>query len=265
MSQMISLVAATRLEKAAADNGFDLELPEAGDWMAFASSQTPLHIWLTALNVPEPGGYLAALPRRDVLHALSAHGTDYTTSLPGTAVGVRRVDDIPALHRLLRRAFQLARTLPDELLHDFDKATARMPRATEAERWSVQRVGQDIFRRGLLEYWDGHCALTGLAIPELLRASHIKPWADCPSDLERLDVFNGLLLAPQLDAAFDSGFMTIACDGSVMVSDALSDDARALLGLNQPLRIRDLRPQHERYLTWHRARVFRKTYGLPPP
>ena len=265
MSQMISLVAATRLEKAAADNGFDLELPGAGEWLAFASSQTPLHIWLTALNAPEPGGYLVALPRRDVLHALSDHGTDYTTSLPGTAVGVRRVDDIPGLDRLLRRAFQLARTLPDELLDDVAKATARMPRATEAEHLSIQRVGQDIFRRGLLEYWDGRCALTGLAVPELLRASHIKPWADCPSDAERLDVFNGFLLAPQFDAVFDGGFITIAADGSVVVSDTLPHDARALLGLDQPLRIRDLRPEHERYLTWHRARVFKKAYGLPPP
>ena len=261
----LSAITATRLEKVASDNGFDLELPLVGDWLSFATSQTTIQIWLTALVASDQGGYLVALSRIDVLHALTEHGTDYTTSLPGTAAGIRRVDDIPGLHRLLRRAFQLARTLPDELLHDFDKATARMPRSTEAERWVIQRVGQDIFRRGLLEYWDSHCALTGLAIPELLRASHIKPWAECASDGERLDVFNGFLLATQLDAAFDAGFMTIAYDGSVVVSDALSDDARALLGLNHPLRIRDLRPQHERYLTWHRARVFQKTYGLPPP
>ena len=52
--------------------------------------------------------------------------------------------------------------------------------------------------------------MTGLDVPELLRASHIKPWADCGTDAERLDVFNGLLLAPHLDAAFDAGFITIA-------------------------------------------------------
>ena len=57
-----------------------------------------------------------------------------------------------------------------------------------------------------MEYWDSKCAVTGLAIPELLKASHIKPWKDS-TDEERLDIFNGLLLAPHLDAAFDRGFI----------------------------------------------------------
>lgn len=262
---MLSPIATTRLEKVAADNGFDLELPGTGEWLAFSSSQTPLHIWLTALDTPASCAYLAALSRIDVLHALTDHGVDYSAPLPGTAAGIRRFDDISGLHNLLRRAFQLARSLPDELLHDFEKSTSQLPRTTEAERWVIQRVGQDIFRRGLLEYWDGRCALTGLSISELLRASHIKPWAECASDIERLDVFNGLLLAPHFDAAFDAGFITIANDGSVLASDALSDHDRVLLGLNQALRIRGLRRQHEHYLTWHRSRVFKKTHGLPLP
>jgi len=135
--------------------------------------------------------------------------------------------------------------------------TANLPRTSEAERLVVQRVGQDIFRRGLLEYWDGRCAITGLAVPELLRASHIKPWADCERDAERLDVFNGLLLGPHLDAAFDGGFITIAEDGSVGVSEALPSEARLILGLDQPLKIRGLHRAHERYLPWHRTQVFR--------
>src|SRR5205823_14686352 len=105
--------------------------------------------------------------------------------------------------RMVRRAFQLSRSLPDELLHVFEAKTAVLPRATEAERLVVQRVGQDIFRAGLLDYWQGRCAITGLAVTELLRASHMKPWAKCTTDAERLDVFNGFLLAPNLDAAFD--------------------------------------------------------------
>ena len=45
---------------------------------------------------------------------------------------------------------------------------------------------------------------TGVALPpELLRASHAKPWAKA-SDIERLDSFNGLLLSVHLDAMFDS-------------------------------------------------------------
>src|SRR5207249_4545147 len=149
------------------------------------------------------------------------------------AAGARAATNIPALHRLLRRAFQLSCTLPDELLHVFENQTQTLPRATEAERLVIQRVGQDIFRRGLIEYWDGRCAITGLAVTDLLRASHIKPWANCGTDAERLDVFNGLLLAPHLDAAFDAGFITVTQDGVVEISADLPREARTLLGLDR--------------------------------
>jgi putative restriction endonuclease len=60
-----------------------------------------------------------------------------------------------------------------------------------------------VFRRSLIEYWGGRCAVTGLDVVEVLR----KPWADCESDAERLDVFNQLLLASHLDALSDKGFL----------------------------------------------------------
>ena len=177
--------------------------------------------------------------------------------LPSGAAGALSVSDIAALHRLLRRAFQLSRTLPDALLHVFEHETANLPRATDAERLVVQRVGQDIFRHGLFEHWDGRCAITGLGVPELLRASHIKPWADSDTDAERLDVFNGLLLAPHLDAAFDSGFITVTEDGTVLFSDALPSAARSALGLHESLKVPGLHRAHERYMPWHRSNIFR--------
>ena len=96
-------------------------------------------------------------------------------------------------------------------------------------------------------------------IPELPRASHIKPWADCATDVERLDIFNGLLLAPHLDAAFDAGFITIAADGTVRVSDALPPGAGSSLGLDRRLSVHGLHRGHERYLPWHRSRIFRRS------
>jgi putative restriction endonuclease len=192
-----------------------------------------------------------------VLDASEAAGRVFPNPLPIGAAGARCVGEIPSLHRLLRRAFQLSRTLPDELLHEFEDETANLPRSTEAERLVIQRVGQDIFRRGLLEYWDGRCVITNLAIPSLLRASHIKPWGDCERDAERLDVFNGLLLLAHLDAAFDAGFITVAEDGVVLVSELLPAEARAILGLDKPLTIRGLHRAHERYLPWHRGKIFR--------
>ena len=251
---MLTAVTITRLEKAATDNGFDLDLEPAADWLCFGSSQTSMRIWLTAIG---DFGFLAAASRGDVLDGLADLGAAATDPLPSGAVGALVVSEIAALHRLLRRAFQLSRTLPDGLLHVFEAETANLSRTTEAERLVVQRVGQDIFRRGLLEYWDGRCAITGLDVPDLLRASHIKPWADCDTDAERLDVFNGLLFAPHVDAAFDSGFITIAEDGTVLLSDVLPSSARSALGLNGPLKIHGLHRAHQRYLPWHRVRIFR--------
>ena len=253
---MLAAVTITRLEKVATDNGFDLDQEHTADWLCFGSSQTSMRIWLTANGESQ---YLAATSRADVLDGLAGLGAASSNLLPSGAAGARRVSEIAALHRLLRRAFQLSRTLPDALLHDFQVETANQPRATEAERLVVQRVGQDIFRRGLFEYWDGRCALTGIGVPELLRASHIKPWADCDTDAERLDVFNGLLLAPHLDAAFDAGFITIAAAGTVLLSNALPPDARSVLGLDRSLKVHGLHRGHRHYLPWHRAKVFRRT------
>lgn len=243
------------MEQAAEDSGFDLPRDGAPGWRCFASSQANLSIWLGAVG---DDLYLAALSRASVLAALSDHGAPLTHPLPTGAEGARSATSLPRLHALLRRAFHLARALPDEPLRAFKRRTAGMPRSTEAERLVIQRVGQDIFRDALLEYWQGRCAMSGLAVPALLRASHIKRWADCETDAERLDPFNGLLLAPHLDAVFDLGFITLDDDGRVVVSARLGDEDRALLGLDAPLRARGLKEEHRGYLVWHRGRVYRE-------
>ena len=84
------------------------------------------------------------------------------------------------------------------------KRSTVTPCTTEAERWVIQRIGQDVFRSALMDYWNGRCPLTGITDPALLRASHIVPWSDC-NDEQRLDVHNGLLLSALWDAAFDCG------------------------------------------------------------
>lgn len=251
----LSPIGRTRVEKAATDNGFDLALPGEEQWLGFGSTRCSLRVWIGG---GDDAVLFAAFSQRNVADALADQGEPLTLPLPKGALGGRAVVGIPALHRLLRRAFRLGRTLPDELLHRFERETAGLPRTTEAERLVVQRVGQDLFRQGLLDFWEGRCAVTGLAVPDLLRASHVKPWADCTSDAERLDVYNGLLLAPHLDAAFDRGFVTLADDGTVVVSDALGEPERTILGLDRPLAAtRQLKVQHRAFLAWHRERVFR--------
>jgi len=68
-----------------------------------------------------------------------------------------------------------------------------MFRGTEREQLVKQRIGQDVFREALFKYWKNCRAITTLDIPEMLKASHIKPWADCDSD--RLNIYNGFLIS----------------------------------------------------------------------
>ncbi len=251
---ILNPVKITFLEKIAVDNGFDLERGQEGDWLVFGSSQAFVQIWLAA---PEDALFLVAFSRSDISDMLINLGEAADAPFPKGAAAVRVASGLPSLHRLVRRSFQLARALPDEPLKTFRNKTANLPRSTEAERLVVQRVGQEIFRDRLLDYWEGRCAITGLNVPELLRASHVKPWAACETDAERLDVFNGLLLAPHLDAAFDGGFITVADEGGVILADALDHDSRKSLNLLAKLRIDTLAKAHQRYLIWHRRHVFR--------
>jgi hypothetical protein len=251
----LSLSTLTRLEKIAADNGFDLSHACEGDWLAFSSTQCPLRLWLTSLGDTV---FIAALSQAHVARALSEHGTPLASPHPTGATAARAVTSIAALYALVRRAFQLSRTLPNELLRSFTERTASLPRSTEREQLVIARVGQEVFRDGLLEYWERRCAVTGLSETTLLRASHIKPWAECETDAERLDVFNGLLLAPHLDAAFDRGYITFDDDGMVQIASKLSASDRAILGLSdaQSVRLTSIAAGHRDYLAWHRSRVF---------
>jgi predicted restriction endonuclease len=135
----------------------------------------------------------------------------------------------------------------------FELQVQGLPRTTEAERLVVQRIGQDIFRARLMDYWQNRCPLTGIAEPGLLRASHIIPWSECENDAKRLDVHNGLLLSALWDAAFDKGLVSFADDGTPLVSPDLSGAARGALGLDQAPPLPNLRAAHRANLSLHRA------------
>ena len=109
---------------------------------------------------------------------------------------------------------------------------------------------------GLLDYWQGRCAVTGIAQPELLRAGHIKPWAHCANDAERLDVHNGFLLTADWDAAFDAGLVSFDTSGVAVFSPKLTEAARMRLGDGRLRPDRPLTDKHRYYLAWHASRVF---------
>ena len=244
------------VRKASRDAGFDILFELEGSVVG-ESSHAPLKcaIWTSTSS-----GFIVALSMANVVHTLE---TDEGQSLnparlPSTSfdmTGGFEASDIFKLETLLKRAWLLSRSLPNALIGRFEKALSEVS-TTEREATVRQRVGQNLFREGLLALWGGRCAITGLDAPELLRASHAKPWADS-SDTERLDVFNGLLLAAHWDAAFDSGLITISTSGHVVPSPALSDSTIEVLRVSDALQIR-VQPQHEPYLAWHREFVFKK-------
>jgi hypothetical protein len=257
----LDLAATILLRQLATDAGFDLVDHELeGGWMRMRSSHARLVLWLRAAAGEE--GISIGLSRPDVAAALAGEaGGGPEAPEAGAAPAMRavlRAADRAGARRLLRRAFQLARSLPSGPLEAFQKEIAAKPLgATEAVHLAIQRVGQHHFRAALMEFWNGRCAISGLDVPELLRASHARPWAECDTDADRLDVFNGLLLAAHLDAAFDSGLIAVAEDGTVLSSTRLSTAARATLGLAEPPRISGLLPGHEKFLTWHRTKLWK--------
>jgi hypothetical protein len=105
----------------------------------------------------------------------------------------------------------------------------------------------------LLAYWGGRCPLSGITDPQLLRASHIVPWAKCETDEKRLDVHNGLLLSAHWDAAFDAGLVSFADDGTAVASPRLTTDAAAALGLNKANKLNGLTGAYRTNLAWHRS------------
>lgn len=229
-----------RLQKAASDCGFEMDPAECEGGLELRSARFPETLQVRAVASAE---FELQASNQRLLDRPSSDGS----------ITVQGFD---ALYAALKSVAARARTMPNRVADAFRIEAANLPRITEAERLVVQRVGQNLFRSALLDYWQGRCCITGLDMPVLLRASHIKPWAACTSDDERLDVFNGLLLAPHLDALFDAGLMTVDEGGSVSLSSSISAAARARLAVLQPLRVDGLRPEHLRYLKHHQEVVW---------
>lgn len=183
-------------------------------------------------------------------------------SFPAKVADAFRAATEADLAALLRRAASLSRALPSQAANDYQLAVAAelavLPAnvaGTEVERMVRQRVGQNKFRNAMLDYWGGCCAVTGVSIPEVLRASHAKPWAECATDAERLDVFNGFLLSANLDALFDRFLISFDEEGLLIVSPMLSATDLHSLGISLHMRLRWVNPLHQPYLKLHRDRL----------
>ncbi|WP_277982322.1 HNH endonuclease [Sphingomonas faeni] len=126
---------------------------------------------------------------------------------------------------------------------------------TQRETLRLARIGQGRFRRDLFEIWGGRCAVSGVALPEFLRASHILAWQHA-IDTERRDPYNGLLLGDHLDALFDAYLIGFDDDGRLLRSTQVGQDMLAAVGIEASIaRLGAIDARHRPYLAQHRARM----------
>lgn len=86
---------------------------------------------------------------------------------------------------------------------------------------SRARVGQSYFRKMVLANYENACCVTGLNVPQTLRASHIVAWAE--DKKHRMDPENGLCLSATYDAAFDKHLISFDDDYRMIVSKEIKE------------------------------------------
>ncbi len=236
--------------KALADTGYDLIEETSDGWFVARVSGSSVKLAVQSVAA----GAILAVPEPRLIQQIGLEAAACTPPVGMTSVGV--ASSPVQLYQGLRMLHSLQTHPAAALSAKLESRLAAIPE-TERTREVRQRIGQDVFREALMELWDGRCALSGVAVPvALLRASHAKPWAGSRDD-ERLDPFNGLLLAVQFDALFDQGFIAFGEEGQTIISSGITAGARQFLRLDELPQLRFVLPGHREYLRYHRVHVFR--------
>ncbi len=142
---------------------------------------------------------------------------------------------------------------PYKYINEFINNIDRLTDTTDTEKDALVkvRIGQGKYRAALDDIWEG-CALTGIKCRDLLRASHIKAWRDAETH-EKIDPFNGLLLAAHLDALFDKGLISFDSNGFILVSDLISESDLNKLSIDKSMQL-NMAPETHEYMKCHRRK-----------
>lgn len=167
---------------------------------------------------------------------------------------------------IISTTWELSYTMPvmytsDNVEAVVSKAIEKLPINSEQiqtirEAITKIRIGQSQFRNDLLNSDRNNCFITGISNPNLLIASHIKPWKDS-NNQERLDPNNGILLTPTFDKLFDKFLITFNEDGNIIWSNnRIDEDTRNKLIQAYP-NIDELsiviNENNQTYIEYHRA------------
>lgn len=148
-------------------------------------------------------------------------------------------------------------------IFDADPEQGARPISSLTEKNKVSRE-RHFFRASVFAAYNNKCCITGLELPTLLVASHIKPYSECRGSAERTDPHNGLLLNTFYDKAFDQGLITVTKDYTIYVSKLVKEYSyneftrQWLIGLegNQIIRSKTFLPDPE-CLEYHNDIIFK--------
>lgn len=138
----------------------------------------------------------------------------------------------------------------------------QMPVGNERIQEVKARVNQDFFRDAVLASYHSQCCITGVSVPTLLVASHIKPWAVSDPQTERTNPSNGLCLNALHDRAFDKGLLTVLPDYTVRISSKLKaqDDQEGIEWLiscdGKRIHMPERFIPHKEFLEYHNDVIF---------
>lgn len=238
----------SELRDAANGHGYRIAQGQAAGWLFYSSASAPGEIAVAATDAGLAGPFFLSVAHPGAARELRAEAAGPCAKGHAASFTFPTRD---ALFAGVSAVYRLSLSLPTLPYEEFIRETQHLG-DTEAERVQKVRIGQDRFRDALMNYWNGICPLTGISNSELLRASHIIGWADCDSDQERLNVYNGLLLSSLWDAAFDCGLVTFDDLGRAIISPAMNNKAVNALQIENAPAL-SLTDEHRRRLGWHRT------------
>ena len=142
-----SFIVSTECQKAAERHGFRRRIGEDNGWAAFQSTTAQGTIWLASGGASGP--WFLAIDHGGVVKEIGLTADP----LGGPGLARFRFTDLRELYEILPQIYGLAASLPDRPLRTFQTKIRDLPCSTEAERLVVQRIGQNIFRESLMDYW----------------------------------------------------------------------------------------------------------------
>lgn len=119
---------------------------------------------------------------------------------------------------------------------------------------------QTFFKDTQMHEFDHACPICHAKMPQMLIASHIKPFRDCAHIYETATHDNGLLLCRNHDFLFDQGYISFDDNGYLIISDALieKDSEVKHFNLCEKLETKYLTENRIKFLKYHRENILKK-------